>query len=138
MEGLYLSDLFSFNRGPYRLCLRKSERFIGFYKCKAQGLRCLLRVDSELKSSYQFFSLSLSHTYTLSHTHTHSHSYTHTHTHSLSLSVSPLQDKCPPLSREDSSVSSSTSFLFYPQDDKEARMCWASHSPAKTGLDNPR
>ena len=87
MEGLYLSDLFSFNGGPYRLCLRKSERFIGFYKCKAQGLRCLLRVDSELKSSYQFFSLSLSHTYTLSHTHTHSHSYTHTHTLSLSLSL---------------------------------------------------
>ena len=76
MEGLYLSDLFGFNRGPYILCLRKSERFIGFYKWKAQGLRCLLRVDSELKSSYQFFSLSLS----LSHTHTH----THTHTqHSL-------------------------------------------------------
>ena len=58
----------------------------------------------------------------LSHTHTHTHSHTHTHTHSLSLSVSPLQDKFPPLSREDSSVSISTSYLFYPQDDKEARM----------------
>ena len=89
---------------------------------RSKGPRCLLKVDSELKSSYQFFSLSLS--------------LTHTHTHTLS--VSPLQDKLPPLSREDSSVSGSTSFLFYPQDNKEARMCWASNSLAKTGLDNPR
>ena len=37
---------------------------------RSKGPRCLLKVDSELKSPYQFFSLSLS----LSHTHTHTHS----------------------------------------------------------------
>ena len=52
----------------------------------------------------------------LSLTDTDTHTHTHTHTHNT---FSTLQDKLPPLSREDSSAPSSTSFLFCGQDDKK-------------------